>query len=253
MQLTRKHFLALAPAALLLAACGGGDDGIDDQLDIADPQVRFVHAAQLAPSLTLYRNDVAQADATNVGYRFASNYFDVETGAAAWRVGTASGNAEIGTLQVDTRRGSKYTLLAVPGATVPEVLLVDDPYDKGFTSDRARVRVVNGSFTAQNIDVYVNAPGTNLATVQPNFAAVAYKQAVPPSGDDAAEIEGGTYQLRVTEAGTKNVLYDASVTLAKDADWLVTTVPSALAPDAIKLLVVQTGNPARTALEIESQ
>src|SRR6218665_1025415 len=84
-----KALLVLAPLAFL-AACGGGDDSLDDRLDIADPKVRLVHAATLSPAVTLYRNDVAQADATNISYTGASKYFDVSTGSAAWRVGTAS-------------------------------------------------------------------------------------------------------------------------------------------------------------------
>lgn len=252
MKLNRKRFLALLPAAALLAACGGGGD-LDDAVDVADAQVRFVHAAQTAPAVTLFRNGAAQADASNVAYPFASNYYDVESGAATWRVGTANGNAEVGTLQFDARRGSKYTLLAVPGATTPEVLLVDDPFDKGLTSDRARVRVLNGSFTAQNVDVYLNAAGTDIAAVPANFSSVAYKAAMPPSGDDSAELDGGNYLLRVTTAGTKNVIFSAPVTLTKDADWLITTVPSALAPNALKLVVVQQNNPNRQATVIESQ
>ena len=47
-----KLLLAAAPV-LLVAACGGGDDSLDDRLNLADPKVRFVHAATASPALTL--------------------------------------------------------------------------------------------------------------------------------------------------------------------------------------------------------
>ena len=169
-----KFLLALVPI-LLVAACGGSDD-LEDRLDVADPKVRFVHAIPLGPDVTLFRNDVAQSDATNVGYKYASTYFDVETGIGTWRVNTSTGNVQLGALtQIDAKRGNRYTMVAVPGSPAADLMLIDDPYNKGLTTDDARVRAVNASFNAQNIDVYLNPPGTDLATVGPNFAAVGYK------------------------------------------------------------------------------
>lgn len=49
MKHSMKFLLALAPIALI-AACGGGDDDLDDRLDIADPKVRFVHAIPAGPT-----------------------------------------------------------------------------------------------------------------------------------------------------------------------------------------------------------
>ena len=250
----KLHRLLLAAVpALLVAACGGGDDGIDDRLNLADPKVRFVHAAQPAPNVTLYRNDAPQADANNVGYRYASAYFDVETGPATWRVATANGNLEVGTLQFDASRGDKYTLLAVPSASAAEVLLIHDPYNRGLVTDKARVRVLNASFNAQSVDIYVNPAGTDLNAVNPNFSALGYRATLPPSGDDSAELEGGAYQLRITQPGTKNVIFNAPVTLSENADWLVVTLPDSIAPNDIKVLVVLSDDPTLTAVEIPSQ
>jgi hypothetical protein len=247
-----KALCALAPA-IILAACGGGDD-IDDRLDVADPQVRFVHAIPIGPAVTLFRNDVAQADATSAGYKFASPYFDVETGPAVWRVNTDVGNVQIGApTSIDAKRGNRYTMIAVPGSPNGDLMLIDDPFNKGLTSDNARVRAVNASFNAQNIDVYLTPPTVDLAGVAPNFASVGYKAAMPPSGDDSAELPGGSYQLRITPAGTKTVIFSAPVTLANDADWLVMTVPGDISPNAIRVLLVLANDPGRTTQEIASQ
>jgi hypothetical protein len=243
-----KLMLALVPA-LFIAACGGGDDDADDRLDLADPKVRLVHAVPAAPNVSLFRDDVAQAaDVTNMAYKGASNYFDVSTDTDKWDVRTATSPAlPVGTVTFDARRGTKYTLIAVPNAgSVTEVALIADPYNKGITSDNARVRVFNAAFNAPSLDVYLTAPGADLATATPTFAAVGYKQALPASGNDSIELEGGNYQLRMTTAGTKTVVFSTSVGLAKNADWLLVPVPASLTANDTKVLVVQSdaGAPA---------
>jgi len=242
MKTSLKMLLAFAPA-LLLAACGGsGDDSFDDRADLADPKVRLVHAVPLAPPVSLFRNDVAQsADVTNLPYKGASRYFDDSTDTARWDVRTAtSPTVTVGTVTFDARRGTKYTLVAVPDAgSVTEVVLIADPYNKGLTSDKARVRMFNASFNAANLDVYLTAPGADLAAASPLLSAVGFKQAQPGSGSDSVELNGGTYQLRLTTAGTKTVVFTATVSLANNADWLLMTVPASTTSGDVKVLVVQ--------------
>ena len=241
MMASPKFLLALLPV-LLVAACGGGDDSLDDRIGVADPKVRMVHAVPLAPSVSLFRNGVAQAgDVTNLPYKGASKYFDVETGTAQWDVLTATNPAlTVGGINFDAQRGKKFTLVAVPNAgSVTEVALIVDPYNKGIVSDNARVRVFNASFNASAVDVYLTAPAVNIATVVPTFAAVGYKQAVPSSGADSIEVEGGAYSLRITTAGTKTVIFTTPVTLAQNADWLLTSVPGSVAANDLKVLVIK--------------
>jgi hypothetical protein len=249
MKTSTKMLLAFAPA-LLLAACGGsGDDSFDDRADLADPKVRLVHAVPLAPNISLFRNDVAQAsDVTNMPYKGASKYFDDSTDTARWDVRTAtSPAATVGSVTFDARRGTKYTLVAVPDAgSLTEVVLIGDPYNKGLTSDKARVRMFNASFNATSLDVYITAPNADLAAASPTFSAVGFKQAQPGSGSDSIELNGGSYQLRLTAAGSKTVLFTATVDIANNADWLLTTVPASVAPGDVKVLVVKSdeGAPA---------
>lgn len=243
-----KLLLAVVPA-LFLAACGGGDDDdLDDRLDLADPKVRLVHAVPLAPNVALFRNDAIVGGVTDVAYKGATNYFDVSTATEKWDVRTTgSPAATVGTQTFDARRGTKYTLIAVPNAgSITEVALIADPYNKGITSDNARVRVYNAAFNAADIDVYLTAPGADIATATPTFASVDYKAALPATGSDSIELEGGSYQLRLTAAGSKTVVFDAPVMLAKNADWLLVPVPASLAANHANVLVVQSdsGTPA---------
>jgi len=126
MKTFHKLLLSAAVPLLGLAACGGSDT--QDRLDVADPVVRFVHASPIAPNLTLYEGTTAQSDATNVPYKFASNYFDVDTGAADWSVKTATGAVTLGTVSIDPQRGTRYTIVALPSSsTDSSTYLIVDP------------------------------------------------------------------------------------------------------------------------------
>ncbi|HEX3140599.1 MAG TPA: DUF4397 domain-containing protein, partial [Rhizobacter sp.] len=238
MKIIYKLLLAAAPV-LLVAACGGGDDSLDDRLGLADPKVRFVHAIPAGPNADLYRNAEPVGGVTNTAYKFASRYFDVDGSAADYIVRTTTGNVEIGRYNFNPSRGHKYTLIAVPGdATAPNLLFVDDPYNKSLTSSNGRVRVVNASFNAMNVDVYLTEPTVNIATVGPNFASAAFKTAVPLSGSNSNDFSSGPHTLRVTTAGTKNVIFTAPLEVQKNADLLLLTLPNSVAPNDVKILLV---------------
>ena len=243
-----KLLLACIPV-IGLAACGGGDT--EDRLDVADPVVRFVHASPIAPNLTLYRGAVAQSDATNVPYTFASNYFDVDMGVADWAVKTASGALTLGTVSIDPARGTKYTIVALPASdTVSSSYLIVDPYNKSLTSESTHLRVLNASFNAANIDLYMNAVGTDITTVgvNPLIGATAYKTSGPASGSDSMDIPGGTYQLTITTAGTKTILFRGQLTFANNKDVLLLGVPDSVLPGGIKVLVKTEGVAGTTAV-----
>ncbi len=247
-----KLLLAAAPV-MLVAACGGGDDSIDDRLDIADPKVRLVHAIPAGPNVSLYRNAELQSDVNDVGYKFASKYFDVSTSPADWIIKTKVGDVEVGRASFNPDRGNKYTLVALPGeASSTGVLLIADPYDKELTANNGRVRVVNASFNASSVDVYLTGTNVDIATVGPTFANVGYKAAVPASGSNSTDFTAGNYQLRVTKAGTKDVILNAPLTIQQNADVLLLTLPQTVLVNDVKVLQVVADN-GQPSTEIVNQ
>lgn len=252
-----RNFLQLMSAAVvsvLLAACGGGDDSADDRVDLADPKLRLVHAVPLAPAVSLFRNGEAQAsEVTGVPYKSASRYFDISSGAARWDVLTATTPAlPVGSVDFEPSRGTKYTLIAVPDAgSLTDVVRISDPYDKDLLSDQARLRVFHAAFTVGSVDVYLTAPGESLAGRQPTFAGIGYQEAQPASGSNSLDVDGGTYRLRVTTAGTQDLVFDAVVELADNADWLLVTVPAGVTGDEVRVLVIRSDD-GEPALELTS-
>lgn len=247
-----KLLLVCAPV-VFIAACGGGND-LEDRLGVADPVARFVHASPLAPSVTLFRADVAHKDATGP-YLSASNYEYTSTAGADWSIKTTSGNVQVGDkINLDPQRGNKYTFVALPTATGNTLYVIRDPYNKSLTSESTRVRVMNASFTAAKIDVYMTS-GTDadLSNASPFIGNIAYGAAGPASGSDSVDIPGNNpttnawYQVRVFTAGTKTApLFSGRVSFGNNQDVLLLTVPET--NGGIKLLMKIEGTPA--AIEV---
>ncbi|MEN7529691.1 MULTISPECIES: DUF4397 domain-containing protein [unclassified Cupriavidus] len=254
-QMKRKIILGLALATTaVLAACGGGDDGIDDRIGVSKPSVRVIHAVTAGPNVDVLQNG-ALTSMQNIPYKTVSGYNNVETGNNLFALNLTGTSTQLGQTTVDARTGHKYTIVAVPGLTAPELVQIDDPYGKGLLDTSARVRAFNASVNAQNIDVYLTQPAVDLNSVSPNMGGVAYKNAVPASAQDSQYVDGGTYRLRITTAGTKTVIFDSgALTINKNDDWLITTIPvdgiGAVVPNRIKVLVAQSSTSNTTAQEL---
>ncbi|WP_316156678.1 DUF4397 domain-containing protein [Cupriavidus sp. BIC8F] len=248
--------LALAATAVL-SACGGGDDDLGDRIGLSKPTIRAIHAITGGPNVDVLQNGV-KTSFVNKPYKFVSTYFNVETGNQLISFNTAGTQTELARATLVAATGHKYTVVALPGASAAETLTIDDPFEKGLLSNKARVRSLNASFNAQNVDVYITMPAIDLNSVAPTFGAVGYKQASPASGKDSLDLDGGTYRLRITTAGTKTVIFDSgALTLANNADWLITTIPvdgiGGLTPNKIKVLVARGDDESQAGLELVTQ
>jgi len=234
----RRYAFLLLPV-VLISACGGGD--LDDILNVSDPKIRFVHAAPAGPNVTLYRNDTAQSDVTNVGYKSVSGYRDVDTGSAQWRLRHAGNSSELDSINLDARRGDRYTLVALAGTSKTELLSIRDPYTvlPVPTIENVRIRMVNGSSNAQHLDAYLTSSGTDLDDTSPTLRDVDYRTARPRSGEDSLSVLGKKYRLRLTEAGTRNVVFDADLDLPHQGDWLLVTVPASGGTSSIRVLAAR--------------
>lgn len=251
----RALLLGIASASLLVG-CGGDDDNFDDRTGLADPKVRFVHASPGGPAVTLERGGTPEAAATNVDYKYGSQYYDIGTSFANFSLRQVSNNNELATARFDPSRGHKYTLVALPIASGVELLVIDDPYNKSLTDDDARVRVLNAAPNAQTFDVYLTKANGALATATPRLSGVAYKEVAPTSGADSDEVEGDTYRLRITPEGSKTVIFDNTVVVPKNGDWLLVVLPEdTVAPttNAVQVLVVRADDSVDATDELQHQ
>lgn len=242
--------LVIASAtALMLSACGGSHD-VGTELGINKPVVRYIHAIPAGPAVDFFNNNVIAQ--SNASYQSVSAYNSFSSGATTLSYNTAGAgptNPLASAGPFNTANGHQYTGIALVGSNLtPALTVIDDPFDKGLLNNQARLRVFNASFNANAggaIDVYVIAGSTtnpDITSVAPKLPGVAYNAAVPASGADSVYVDGGTYVVIVTAAGSKTEIYrSAPFSLGNNADWLLLTVPTTglagLTPDAINLLV----------------
>lgn len=250
-----KALLLGAACASLLAACGGDDDNFDDRTGTADPVSRFVHAVRGGPELSLRRNGSAEPTATNVAYKYGSQYHDIDTSSTTFSLRRASDGTELANAVINPNRGHKYTVVALPAVTGFELMVIDDPFDKSLVSDDTRLRVLNAAPNAQTFDVYLTATNADLAAATPRYTGVSYKEMAPASGADSTAIEDGSYRLRITPEGSKTVIFDANVSVPDNGDWLLIVLPSDAVPlttNAIKVLLLRSDGSSDATDELET-
>lgn len=240
---TIRNLLAVCVPALVLAACGGGGG---DALDIADPGVRLVHASPMAADVSLFRESDGMVIVADAAYPFASDYIDVATGSADWSVRTSVGGAVIDTVSIDAERGKKYSVIVAPDSAVANsAYLVMDPYEKPLGSDSTRLRLFNATYATGDVDVYMNAVGTDITApgVNPLIADIEMKTAGPVSGTDSVDLPGGTYQLTLAAAGTKTILFTGKISFGADRDLLLVALPIIPVPGGIQVFAKIDGDP----------
>jgi hypothetical protein len=197
--------LSLLLAASALSAACSDDDNTGP--DTTEARVRVVHASPDAPNVDVLVDDGIAL--SNVPYLAVSDYLEVPSGDRNLKVNAAGTATTVIDADADLAEGSDYTVIAsgLAGAIEP-IVLEDD--NSAPAAGNVRVRAIHGAPSAPAVDIYVTAPGTDLATETAALANVEFGQVA-----DYLEAPAGTYQVRVTPAGSKTVVIDSgTLTLA---------------------------------------
>ncbi len=189
---TRALFLAGCLVALLLGGCGKSSH------DTAN--VRVLNLIQGATGVTVAAGGTTVL--ANGSFESISDYASVGTGNIEFKT-TLPGSP--GTL-LDTvySLGTidyTYVTSGSPGAAAG--VLIADPYGSPSGNTFA-VRVLNMSSTGSLIDLYLTAPGADLASATPVVSGAAFATVSNFVTTDAGKLE-----VRLTTNGTKDVIYDA--------------------------------------------
>lgn len=192
---------ALLLWCLVVVACGGNGSRI---LAVAGSSgaatVRFVNAT--ASALDLAVNGAVSTTNANItpGGGVACFTIDDPT-VPGLSVRQAGATTDLGGFTPLFTSGGSFTVVAFPGAsgtvqfiTVPDVAVI--------VSGRSALRVLNASSGLGTVDVYATTPSATLATA--NVTGVGFGNT---SG--TFDVPAGAVQVRLTNAGTTNVVFDA--------------------------------------------
>jgi hypothetical protein len=193
----------LALVGVALTSCNTGKG-------VTDPAVQFamLRIANLIPdaggplNVTLDGNTFV----SGVNFEGLTQYQQINSGTRAIQVSVAGGASNIISTTLSFTGTLNYTLVTYGPVAEPTSLLVADStisiIDPG--AGNFNFRVINAANGVAAVDVYVTPPGANLAAAAPTLAGVALG-----SASGFVTLPAGNVEVRVTAAGTKEVIYDS--------------------------------------------
>lgn len=131
-------------------------------------------------------------------------YTNVGAGAQEFKITVPGSTGALVDSVFGLNGGIDYTYVTTGTSGAAGAVLIGDPYGSPGGGNFA-VRVLNMSTTDPSIDLYLTAPGADLASATPIVTGAAYAN-VSIFVNTAA----GVLQVRLTTTGTKDVLYDAT-------------------------------------------
>ena len=156
----------------IVALTGSGSAEFSDVDTTA--AVRVTHASPDAGPVDVLADD--DPFLQNVPFAAVSAFEEVTPDTYNVKV-TAAGNASVVAIEadLDLAAGTVYDIIAVGSLgdeSITALVETDDPRPVGTN---AKVRIIHASPSAQDVDIYVTAPGTDIAGVDPLLANIPFQ------------------------------------------------------------------------------
>jgi hypothetical protein len=193
MKINWKQLSTIALLVTALVGCGG--DGNDEA------RVRIFHASPDAPNVDVLIDGGRVLE--NVPYTVASGFLHTDAGDRRFQIQVTGTDITAIDATVPLEGDTDYVVIASNkvAAITPIVATADrTPPPAG----QAKVRVFHGAPSAPAVDVYVTAPGATISTADPVLSNVPFSAI-----SDYLTVPAGSYDVKVTVAGTKTVAIKA--------------------------------------------
>jgi hypothetical protein len=224
--------ILLCLLSLALVSCSSKNGGG------GDAKIRVVNVIPDAAAISL-QLDKDPPLVNALAFQGLTQYLSAGTGSREFKVSANSGT----TFAIDTTLSigaNNYSYIVYgPVASAQSVLVVES----GLTvpnSGTFNFRVINVAAGIGAVDVYLTPAGADLNSTSPNIANIAIGNI---SG--LVPVNTGSYELRVTAAGTKDVIYDTGVQAFNTSQGtyqaVIYTKGSARLPNVAVLNVDSTG------------
>lgn len=213
--------VSLLGGGFFTSACGGHKS--DMTVDLT--QIRIIHASSDAPQVKISLDASLAENAKSYNYLDGTSLLKRNAGPVDLIVKALLPDGKqldvITAKDVALAADKEYEVFAV-GSVAQKTL---EPFilarPDQFNTSNVRVSVAHLTQAAPMVDVYVTAPGANLAS-SVKLGSFSYKETLGP-----VEIPPGNYQIRVTAAGATQALYDSgTLALKAGEDWVAAAVPN---------------------------
>jgi hypothetical protein len=228
----RVLIFLLCLLSLTLASCGGKGSGG------GSTRIRVLNAIPDATAISLTLDTNAPI-VTGLQFQQMTQYIDVGSGSHEFKVSANGGASNVIDTTLSLASGADLTYVVYGPVSAAVGLIFGDT---GFTSPNSgnfAIRAVNAAAGVGPIDVYLTAPGTDLNTTSATIPNVGF-------GNVSAftNVLAGTYEIRVTAANTKDVIFDTGTTAFADQtmiDVVAITKGSAKLVNMALLPITNTG------------
>ncbi len=187
---------------LLLVGCGG-----IVQVP-ASVGLRGVNAIADLTSATIGANGAPLLTAGS--YTTSGSFITFNSNPATGFVLLNSVGLQVANATVDTTTGDHFTAYASNTLATPHLTVIQDDLTAPTAGD-GRVKFVNLSPAAATVDIYVTAPAVDISAMSPSLSGLTMETA------QSLTTIAGTYEVRVTTAGTKTVVLDVQLASALKA------------------------------------
>jgi hypothetical protein len=184
---------------LALGACshsGGGGSSTNLRVVNAIPD-----AAAINLSLTSGGNTTSVV--TNLPFQGLTQYISVSSGSQEFQVSTNGGASNAIDTILGMSGGASYTYVVFNPVASATGLLFNDNGLSAPGTGQFGIRVINVASGIGPVDVYLTPPGTDINATSPTIPATTLG-----SISSLFYPNAGTLELRVTAAGTKDIIYD---------------------------------------------
>jgi hypothetical protein len=197
MRMFRLSLAALCMASLVLTGCskGGSNNG--------NAQLRILNAFSEAAALNV--SVASTATATGLPFQGLTQYTSVSSGTPLITVGVSGATTTLINTMYNVTSGTNYTYVVFGSLTAVSSILGNDAFSdpgNGFFA----MRVLNAAPGSSAVDVYLTAPGADLASSAPSLTNISY--GVTSAFSPLAI--GTSFEIRVTTTGTKDILFDST-------------------------------------------
>lgn len=242
--ITKLSVLSLSVA--VLSGCWLDSDDNDTTTVTPPPEpevqstfVRVHHTSADAPNVNVLADGAAVLE--DVPYHASSGVLELDEGTYSITVQgilpDGSTADVIGPADLDFAGETRYEVFAIGQVADEslEPLILSNPVS-AVADGESRIQVVHAAYGAPTVDVYLTAPGDELASASP---AVTLEYAAD-SGQ--VDVPAGDYRVRLTPAGETTVVYDSgTLPLADGGDYIVAATNNVSTGESPVTLQISTG------------